>query len=377
MEIGLYVHIPFCHAKCNYCDFLSFSSNDHMTSYIEALIKEIKAYSMTLKKEYTIKTIFIGGGTPTVLPPYLFSKLCDAIALYFNLCNDVEWTVEANPGTLTKELVHVFKRYPINRVSLGLQAVQDGILQSLGRIHTFDDWRKSISFLLENDIFNINTDVMFALPSQKLADLEHTLISITQFNIKHLSVYSLIIEEGTPIEKLYEQGKLIMPSEDEDRKMYHFIQSFLASKGYKQYEISNWAIDEKCCKHNILYWKREPYIGIGLGAHSFFEDDRYSNITILKEYICAQGDLSILQENRETITYDKAIEEYMFLGLRLTEGILIKDFKDKFNQDIFSIYNDQLNKWIKFGALIQDKGRIYLSDYGIDISNQVFSSFLQ
>lgn len=377
MELGLYVHIPFCYAKCKYCDFLSFTSNDQISSYIEALIKEIKAYSTVLKEEYIIKTIFIGGGTPTVLSPLLFSKLCEAIVLHFNLSKDVEWTIEANPGTLTKELVRTFKRYPINRISLGLQAVQEDTLKKLGRIHTFNDWEKSINLLFENDITNINTDIMFALPGQKLFDLEYTLESITHFDIKHISAYALTIEEGTPFDKLCQQGKLILPDEDEDRQMYHFIKTFLASKGYEQYEISNWAKDGKYCKHNISYWIREPYIGVGLGAHSFFDNVRYSNETKLSEYIYAKGNLSLLQKDKELITYDKAIEEYMFLGLRLTEGILVKDFKERFKKDIYSIYKDELSKWIKLGALAKEKGRIYLSDYGVDISNQVFSSFLQ
>lgn len=378
MEIGLYVHIPFCYKKCSYCDFLSFPINyDQISAYTEALIKEIKAYGERIKNKHTIKTIFIGGGTPTVLSPLLLSNLCEAIMLCFDVTENVEWTIEVNPGTLSKDLLKVLKRYPVNRVSLGLQAVQENLLKKLGRIHTFEEWKRSISLLWENDIININTDIMFSLPGQTMNDLKETLKTVTGFGIKHISAYSLIIEEGTPFEKLYQQGELTLPDEEEDRKMYHFIQSFLASEGYGQYEISNWAKDNQYCRHNILYWEREPYIGTGLGAHSFFENIRFSNVTTLKDYINAQGNLDLLQQNKEFITDNEAIEEYMFLGLRLTRGISLQGFKEKFRRDLFSVYKEEIDQWIKMGALVQEGDRIRLSNYGIDISNQVFASFLQ
>lgn len=376
MKIGLYVHIPFCHSKCYYCDFLSFANNHLEGEYVEALIKELINYGKIIQGVHTIKSIFIGGGTPTVLSPFLLEKVCLAIEKSFKLEPDVEWTIEANPGTLTKGHVDVLKNSGVNRVSLGLQACQDTLLKSIGRIHTFKEWEQSVCDLIEGGINNINTDLMFTLPQQTLKDWEKSLKIVTSYPINHISAYSLIIEEGTKFERIYSKGQLILPTEEEDRKMYELAKSYLKDKGYQHYEISNWAKCGKECKHNILYWKQESYIGVGLGAHSYFEGRRYSNEQQLKQYIAHQGDLSQIQKESEQVTTQMSQEEFMFLGLRLLEGISLNEFKNKYGLTLEEVYGKQIKRWIKEKALVQNKDRLYLSDYGVDISNQIFASFL-
>ncbi|MGL6173605.1 MAG: radical SAM family heme chaperone HemW [Cellulosilyticaceae bacterium] len=376
MKIGLYVHIPFCHSKCYYCDFLSFANNHLEGEYVEALIKELINYGKITQGVHTIKSIFIGGGTPTVLSPFLLESVCEAIEENFELESDIEWTIEANPGTLTKEHVKVLKKSGINRVSLGLQACQDALLKRIGRIHTFKEWEQSINDLVTGGITNINTDLMFTLPDQTLKDWEESLRRVTSYPINHISAYSLIVEEGTKFEALYSKGKLSLPTEEEDRQMYELAKSYLKEVGYQHYEISNWAKVGQECKHNILYWKQEPYLGVGLGAHSYFEGMRYHNEADLKKYIACQGNLGQVKQESEIITTKMSQEEFMFLGLRLLQGINLNEFELKYGQTVEEVYGTQIKKWIKEKALVQNKERLYLSEYGVDISNQIFSSFL-
>lgn len=376
MKIGLYVHIPFCKSKCHYCDFLSFSHNTRQEAYVDALVWEIESYSKRVRNSHTVQTIFIGGGTPTVLPPFLLGRICEAIRKRFKLEKDVEWTIESNPGTITKEHVEVFKQYGINRVSLGLQACQKEILHTLGRIHTFKQWEESIALLKSNGITNINTDLMFALPHQTLTDWEETLRCVTSYEIPHISAYSLIIEEGTPFYNLYEKGELLPIEEELDRQMYDFCKLFLKERNYAHYEISNWAFPGLACKHNKLYWEQKPYIGLGLGSHSYWEGKRYHNIYDLKKYIAFDGNLESLIQEIEIITPKMQQEEYMFLGLRLLEGISISQFENQFGIPLEQVYKSQIDTWIKQKALIKTKDRLYLSGYGIDVSNTIFSSFL-
>ncbi|MEG0014362.1 MAG: radical SAM family heme chaperone HemW [Cellulosilyticaceae bacterium] len=376
MKIGLYVHIPFCHSKCHYCDFLSFANKQLDGEYVEALVKELCNYSKIIQGVHTIKSIFIGGGTPTVLSPFLLERVCTTIREKFNLEEDVEWTIEANPGTIVKGHIEVFNKCGVNRVSLGLQACQDQLLKDIGRIHTFKEWEQSIYNLCESEISNINTDLMFMLPGQTLKDWEYSLRTVCSYPIQHISGYSLIVEEGTRFGDLYSQDKLSLPSEEEDRQMYELVKSYLKEVGYKHYEISNWAKSGKECKHNILYWKQESYIGAGIGAHSYLDEIRYSNTYDLKKYIAYAGDLEKIRQDEEVITKKMSQEEFMFLGLRLLEGISLAEFQTKYGQALDFVYKNQIEKWIKEKALVQDKDRLYLTDFGVNISNQIFSSFL-
>lgn len=376
MQIGLYIHIPFCASKCHYCDFLSFTGNKSQDAYVEALVKEIKNHGESLNGDYTVKSIFIGGGTPTVLPPLLLDKIGQAIVTHFKLEPNAEWTIEANPGTLTKEKIEVFKNYPITRMSLGLQSTQNHLLKGIGRIHTFEDWHRSMALLRENTNYAINADLMFALPHQTQREFEESLEIVVGYELEHLSVYSLIIEEGTKFGDLYRAGKLAQVEDTLDRTMYHYAQSYLKTKGYEQYEISNWSKPGHASLHNSLYWKREPYIGIGLGAHSLFNEVRYYNEKNLQNYIKADGVIEHIRHEEGKVTTEMAMEEYMFLGLRMLEGINIKDFEKTFKCSVWEVYKKQLEKWIKYDVLVKDKDNIRLTKYGLDVCNEVFISFL-
>lgn len=376
MEIGLYIHIPFCTSKCFYCDFLSFPKEDMQEAYMNALVKEIENYGKMLDSTVVIKSIFIGGGTPTVLPPFLLDKLAAAIVANFKLSPRLEWTIEANPGTLTKEKVEVIAKYPINRMSMGLQTTHDHLLKKIGRRHTFKDWEESLNLIKTYTNCAVNADLMFALPGQTLEEFKQTLETVIQYDLDHISVYALIIEEGTCFGKLYEEGKMEEVPEELDREMYHFAQSYLKEKGYHQYEISNWAKPNKECQHNLIYWHRAPYIGLGLGARSLFENIRYANEENLKKYIEAAGEITKIRHEEESLTKEMCMEEYMFLGLRLLEGISESDFEKQFGKSVWDIYKIQLDKWMKYKVLIKEGDCIKLTAYGLDVCNEVFSSFL-
>ena len=376
MLIGLYIHIPFCASKCYYCDFLSFKKDEKQEAYIDALTKEMEQTAKNLASDTTIKSIFIGGGTPTVLPPLLLDKLLSGIVNYFKLEPYAEWTIEANPGTLDQDKIQVLSKYPITRISLGLQTTHDVLLKNIGRMHTFEDWKESIELIRKYTTWEINADLMFALPGQTMEDFKQTLETVVNYHLDHLSIYALIIEENTPFYEMYKAGKLKQTEEEVDRSMYHYAQSYLKENGYEQYEISNWSKPNKQCKHNEIYWKLEPYIGLGLGAHSFFNNRRYYNETEIENYIAINGNLYLLRNEEEYLNQEMAMQEYMFLGLRLLKGIKISDFENKFGISIWEVYKKQLEKWIKYKVLIEEEGRFYLSLYGLDVCNEVFSSFL-
>ncbi|MGL4739068.1 MAG: radical SAM family heme chaperone HemW [Cellulosilyticaceae bacterium] len=376
MRIGLYVHIPFCKMKCHYCDFLSFPKHHDYESYVEALCQELANYGKRVLGVHTISSIFIGGGTPTVLPPFLLEKIGQTINASFTLEPDLEWTIEANPGTIVEEHAVVFKRIGINRVSLGLQAMQPCLLKKLGRIHSLDAWDESITILRKHGIKRINTDLMFSLPGQTLEDWQQTLSYVVDHDISHISAYALIIEEGTPFYDAYERGELILPDEEVDRQMYHYAQSYLGERGYEQYEISNWAKEGEACRHNILYWQQGNYIGAGLGAHGYLEGKRYHNTTDMSSYIDARGRYDVLVVEEEVITKQMAMEEFMFLGLRMRSGVDALDFNVRFGQTLMEVYGDVIEGWIKEKALIHHNERVYLTDFGLDIANQVYASFL-
>lgn len=376
MQIGLYFHIPFCASKCYYCDFLSFAKKEEQVHYIEALIKEVEKTSEGLPEDLTIKSIFIGGGTPTVLPPFLLDQLMQAITSHFKLEPYCEWTIEANPGTIEEDKLKVLSKYPITRISLGLQSTHDDLLKRIGRQHTFKDWEESIALIKKHTNWAINTDLMFALPGQSLEDFKQSLEKVADYQLEHLSVYALIIEEGTHFGNLYEAGKLQEVPEELDRQMYHLAQAYLKEKGYEQYEISNWCKPGKACQHNLVYWKCEPYLGLGLGAHSLFDNRRYYNEEEMKLYIENSGNLDKIRNEEEKLTRKALMEEYIFLGLRLTEGIHLEKFQEKFGESIWEIHPNALKKWLELGVMIQEENRIYLSSYGLDVCNEVCASFL-
>ncbi|GMQ56739.1 radical SAM family heme chaperone HemW [Vallitalea sediminicola] len=375
-NISLYIHIPFCKSKCNYCDFLSFDNKDNVKKeYVKALINEIKNYS-EMTKEYSVKSIFVGGGTPSILSCADIKKIFDSLKLYYNIHENAEITIEANPGTLDEQKIETLLLSGVNRISLGLQSCNDKLLKKLGRIHTWDEFLLNYNLIKNSGFKNINIDLMFALPNQNISDLENDLKKIINLKPEHISYYSLIIEEGTNFSKLYEDNKLDLPSEDVERNMFWLIHNTLQENGYKHYEISNYALDDKECYHNKVYWKEEEYIGLGLGASSYFQGFRYKNIDDITKYIDINGDIEKLKEGTNKISKKTSIEEYMFLGLRLLEGIDKIDFYNRWGHEIDYYYKEVVKELIEKGLITDDRFRLKLTPKGIDVSNFALAMFL-
>lgn len=375
-NISLYIHIPFCKSKCNYCDFLSFDNKASvMKEYVQALISEIKNYS-EMTKEHMVKSIFIGGGTPSILSCADIESIFETLKLYYNIDDEAEITIEANPGTLNEDKIGVLLSSSVNRVSLGLQSCDNNLLRRLGRIHTCDEFLINYDSLRKHGFKNINVDMMFALPNQRMIDLENDLKSIVSLKPEHISYYSLIIEEGTNFSKMYKDNKLSLPDEDEERAMYWLVDDELQKNGYKHYEISNFALKGKECFHNKVYWEEQEYIGMGLGASSFFGGFRYKNISNMSDYIKLNGNTDKLKENIQKIEKKTAIEEYMFLGLRLLDGIEESDFYNRWGHEINYYYRDVLRELVKDKLITYDGKRLKLTGKGIDVSNYALSMFL-
>lgn len=371
MEMELYLHIPFCVKKCDYCDFLSFrKSPREQDAYCEALIKEIK--HTTLPQDAVVSSIFIGGGTPSAIDDEWIVCIMDTIKNRFVFTQDVEISMEANPGTLTMEKLNSYRRAGINRLSIGLQSADDQELRSLGRIHTFEEFLNNYQLARKAGFDNINIDLMTALPGQNLDSLCRTLKQVVMLRPEHISAYSLIVEPGTPF---YER-ELNLPDEEEERRMYEETKIYLEEWDYHQYEISNFAQPGKECRHNIGYWKRTPYLGMGLGASSLMNEQRFSNTADMEEYLqyCEQPER--LRKDVESLTKENQMEEFMFLGLRMTEGISETEFQSNFGVDIDAVYKEVLDKYLHMGLLARESGRIFLTREGVSVSNVVMSDFL-
>lgn len=391
-QIALYVHIPFCVKKCNYCDFLSFSADESTKrNYLEALKREALYWQKILCGRYRIGTVFIGGGTPSCLDALELGYLGEIIHL-FDIDERAEITIEANPGTLDKEKLCAIRNIGVNRVSLGLQSSIDEELKILGRIHTYDEFLKSYHMLRDTHFDNINIDLMSDIPKQSFESYKKTLERVVSLKPEHISSYSLIVEPGTVFYKMYEEGKLDIADEDTDRQMYSYTKDYLLSKGYHRYEISNYSKEGRECRHNLVYWTLEDYIGIGLGASSYFEGARFSNFADLGKYFEITKAPALQLKNiddfdssiqKRTETYEKLtkkakMEEFMFVGLRKCAGVSKKEFKKRFNHDIDDIYGALLDKFMKNKLLSENDNsdRIYLTNRGIDVSNYILSEFL-
>lgn len=371
-KLGLYIHIPFCKKKCLYCDFPSYGSMEkYMVDYAKALSIEIKNKC----KGYRFNTIFIGGGTPSYLSMEAWRILKEALS-EVNKYEDYEFTVECNPGSFDMDKLKIIKAAGANRISIGLQACQNELLARLGRIHSFDEFLKSFQMARNTGFENINVDLMFAIPGQDFSQWQETLEKVTSLKPEHISSYSLIVEEGTPFYKMNEEGNLLLPEEDTEVKMYNYTVDFLKNNGYKQYEISNFAKGNKECKHNLIYWSMDEYIGCGASAHSYFNNIRNKNEENVKKYIeriLTDKDASV--EKHENSTKD-SIEEFMFLGLRKTSGVSISDFKSKFNVNIYDVYGSVINKYKTLGLIKVYYDKVYLSEKAVHISNTIMSDFI-
>lgn len=370
--LSIYIHIPFCKSKCFYCDFLSFANKEELyEKYIKALILEIKQNSYKYKG-YQIQTIFIGGGTPTLLEFKFIIKIIEALNLNYDIFKNAEITIEGNPGTIDYNKLKNLRAIGINRLSLGLQAWQNRLLNTLGRIYSCEEFIKEFYLARNAGFKNINIDLMFSLPEQNLNDFEQTLINVIKLNPEHISAYSLIIEEGTPFYNLYADNKLKLPDDNLDREMYYIAKKLLKQNGYIHYEISNFAQSGFESKHNIVYWKQKEYIGFGLGAHSYIDKLRFHNTCNIQKYISNQNKIEDIQKND---SFDE-MSEFMFLGLRLIKGISISEFKVKFGIDINNIYNKQIDECKKLNLIEQKDDFLVLTSRGIDVSNIVFEKFL-
>ena len=391
MEI--YIHIPFCVRKCAYCDFLSGPADPSLKeTYVQALCREINAAgAFDASAGYgRVDTVFFGGGTPSLLEAGQMERIFDHLRRWYSLSENGEITMEANPGTLTKEKLWAMKRLGVNRLSLGLQSADDTELKTLGRIHSFADFRDSFEMARKAGFGNINVDVMSALPGQSLSSYIKTLNAVTAFEPEHISAYSLIVEPGTPFEKLLDAGRLNLPDEDTERAMYAATGQILEENGYEQYEISNYARPDKACRHNIGYWTREDYRGFGLGAASLKNPVRFTNPSDMRTYLTFYGEakgpdsfpkVRKIFDEWEILDIHRQMEETMFLGLRMRRGVSDARFLKQFGVSMDHVYGSVIRKHIKDGFLEQktdDEGGMALSltREGISVSNRVMADFL-
>ena len=376
-KLGLYIHIPFCKKKCDYCDFISFSNKEKLIDrYIVALQREIKEYKIN-KEEYIINTIYFGGGTPSYIDSKKIIDIMNLLKKEFNILKDAEITIEINPGSVDEQKLKEYFESGINRISIGLQSTDDQLLKKIGRIHNFLDFIKTYNLAKQIGFQNINVDLMIGLPTQNLQDTEISLKKIIELNPKHISVYSLIIEEGTLLEQKIKNKELYLPNEELERKMYWKVKNVLEENGFIHYEISNFAKTGYESKHNLSCWNQEEYIGFGLGAHSYIDNIRYSNIDNLEEYINSI-ELNTIKEKiiHEKQSQSDKMKEYMLLGLRKIEGVKISEFKNKFVENPIYLYRENLNKLVNKELIEIDIDNIRLTSKGIDLANIVWEEFI-
>lgn len=379
----LYIHIPFCVKKCDYCDFLSFSADEQtQRSYVAALQKELVFYGAKYKGR-RITTIFIGGGTPSWLREESMQAVMETVYQNFAVDGDAEITIECNPGTVTEHKFEVYRKIGINRLSIGLQSAHNDELKILGRIHTYEQFLKTYDMARKHGFTNINIDLMSSLPGQTPDIFCDSLHRVLQLKPEHISAYSLIIEKGTPFYDLYkfdavrqEAGMQTesLPTEEEEYQTTKMTQHILKEAGYHWYEVSNFAKPGYECRHNIGYWKRVDYLGVGLGASSLIDNVRYSNTRDLYTYLSVPADS--LHETAAQITRNEQMEEFMFLGLRMRDGFYRDEFTQAFGIPIEAVYGDALNHLQQEELLLKREGRIYLTDKGMDLNNYVVAQFM-
>ncbi len=376
--ISLYLHIPFCVKKCHYCDFLSFPgcSLSRQAEYVDAMIQEIHAYREAAE-DYEVKTIFLGGGTPSLLEEELVERLFHELYSVWRAAPETEITIEANPGTLSREKLIGYHTIGINRLSLGLQSTIAQELETIGRIHNYEQFLANYYLAREAGFDNINIDIMSALPGQTLISYGKTLERILKLQPEHISSYSLILEEGTDF---WENAEIerVLPSEQTERIMYHYTKKCLQNAGYERYEISNYAKPGYACIHNQVYWTGGEYLGLGLGAASYWKGARFSNTPDMEEYMenCSRARITENRKEIVTATQKSRMEEYMFLGLRMIRGISIREFERRFGIPMDRIYGTVIRSYIEQGLLKIEQDRLMLTERGIDVSNSVMADFL-
>lgn len=379
-ELGIYIHIPFCKQKCYYCDFVSYSNKcSEVKEYIESLKKEIEEFDFS---NYKVTSIYIGGGTPSYIDSIyiveILSELKEKLKCNLIEFKDIEITIEVNPGTVDTKKLNDYKKSGINRLSIGLQSTKNDILKKIGRIHTYQEFLEIYKLARETGFKNINIDLMIGIPGQKIGNLKNTLQDIIKLEPEHISVYSLIIEENTPIEKMLENGEIKLPDEDLERNMYWYVKNTLELNGYNHYEISNFAKLGKESRHNLNCWNQEEYIGFGVAAHSYLNGIRFSNTINVEEYIQHIED-NRKEENiqiEESQSLEDKKNEFMMLGFRKIQGVDIARFKEKFIDNPIFLYRENLNKLVEEGLIEVDLNHIKLTNKGIDLANLVFEEFV-
>lgn len=375
-ELGLYVHIPFCVKKCGYCDFLSWcGTSEEKETYVQALLKEIESYR-EFARGYRVSTVFVGGGTPSVLEAGQMERVLGNIQEVFELEKKPEITLEMNPGTVTEEKLQCYKENGVNRLSIGLQSVKNEKLEVLGRIHSYEEFLESYELARKAGFTNISVDLISSIPGQKLEEWKEELAALSALSPEHISVYQLIIEAETPFYEKYAEHEELLPDEEESREIYLWTGSFLKEQGYEQYEISNYAKPGKESRHNLKYWERGDYLGLGLGAASMVQNIRMSNTKDMKTYLERCGQPKTMREDVQFLEEARQMEEFMFLGLRKTRGVSRKEFRRIFGQEMDMVYEKALHKCLENGMLKEHKDRVYLSEEGVLLSNAVLSEFL-
>lgn len=395
-ELSLYIHIPFCVRKCGYCDFLSAPADEKARDrYVQALLMEIERYRETETADRKIKTLYIGGGTPSILSVDQLDRIIQKIKCTFNFYDDIEASMEMNPGTASKEKCRALYQMGINRLSIGLQSTNDKELKTLGRIHSYEDFLNTYAWCREAGFQNINVDLMAALPYQTVESYTTGLRKIIRLAPEHISAYSLILEEGTPFYQKYNSGCYPLPDEEQERLMYRETEQILAQAGYVRYEISNYAKKDYACRHNLVYWQGGDYLGLGLGSSSYMDGVRFHNTTDFDTYV----NQNAYVEDREELSMQAKMEEFMFLGLRVMEGVSGTEFEKRFGKTMEDVYGTVLRKHEEEGLLRIERRearkedrkeaaatepaegktnieRVMLTTKGVDVSNYVFADFL-
>lgn len=393
------MHIPFCARKCAYCDFLSFTGNIRMQKeYISRILEEIRLQS-ALFSDYCVVTVFIGGGTPSVLKASDIVAIMEALKTNFSIASDAEITIEANPGTVKMESLQAYREAGINRISMGLQSADDRELGYLGRIHTYDEFLKSFQRVRMAGFTNVNVDLISAIPGQTLESWKNTLKKTAMLKPEHISAYSLIVEEGTPFYERYgghietaccemsleERHRVLalpdLPDEDTEREMYYLTRDYLAEQGYERYEISNYSRPGFECRHNVGYWTGTEYLGIGLGASSYINGCRFHNTADFHTYVTSHLEReeefeATLRQEKEQLSVKSRMEEFMFLGLRLTRGVSAEGFITRFGQSIRNVYGEVIESLERDGLMEHGNGWYRLTERGLDLSNYAMSRFL-
>ncbi|OJV64529.1 MAG: hypothetical protein BGO41_13050 [Clostridiales bacterium 38-18] len=379
-RLGIYIHIPFCASKCAYCDFVShrvaeFEINNGIEAYFNALSQEIEFYKEEIQK-YEIGSVYFGGGTPSIVNGSYISRVLKQLRSVTTFTDDVEITLEVNPGTLTEEKLNYYTASGVNRISMGLQTTNDVLLKQIGRIHSTNDFLTSYDAIKRSGIDNISLDLMFGLPNQTIDDVKKSIELIKTLSPKHVSTYSLKLEEGTPLYERYVNGKIDLPDDEIEREMYHTIENELADLGLMQYEISNFSLPGYESKHNLTYWKNKPYLGLGLSSHSKIGHKRFANTAVMSSYI-EQWQAFNPQYADEALLDDKEeLFETIMLGLRLNEGISFERINKSYNINFKEKYAVALHELKGYELIVETETHLFLTPKGRDLSNLVFLKFM-